>query len=99
MAGVGSFDYLHTLTEIAFIYRIDTSTVRKKISRGEIKVGVEIKKFGGTWVMTEQAMIKHFGKLQFEDYIANHRDAEFLYNTGQISLVQKYEMQDDSIFI
>lgn len=90
----GSFEHLYTLTEIAFIYMIDTSTVRKMVAKGKIKKNTEIKKFGGTWVMTEQSMVKHFGFYQFEDYIKN-RKAEYLFKTGEINYKQKFEMEND----
>lgn len=62
----GSFKGLYTFQEVAKIYGIDNSTLRKRIANNKLIDGVEVKKFGKTWLITEQAMIKHFGKEKFE---------------------------------
>lgn len=85
----GSFDELFTFLEVAFIYHLDTSTLRKRISRGELKPNVDVKKFGGTWLITKKAMTRAFGKYQYEKYIEEHRNLDFMYKMGLISLNEK----------
>lgn len=64
----GSFEGLYTFLEVAEIYGIDDSCLRKQVARDKFVVGVDVKKMGRTWIITEQAMIKTFGTLKFEDY-------------------------------
>ncbi|MEG1410738.1 MAG: helix-turn-helix domain-containing protein [Terrisporobacter sp.] len=64
----GSFKGLYTFLEVAEIYGIDDSCLRKQVARDKFVVGEDVKKMGRTWIITEQAMIKTFGTLKFEDY-------------------------------
>ena len=64
----GSFEGLYTFLEVAEIYGIDDSCLRKQVARDKFVVGEDVKKMGRTWIITEQAMIKTFGTLKFEDY-------------------------------
>lgn len=64
----GSFKGLYTFQQVADIYGLDNSTLRKQVSNGKLVANVEVKKFGKTWLITEQAMIKHFGADQFNLY-------------------------------
>ncbi|WP_270647947.1 hypothetical protein [Paeniclostridium hominis] len=70
----GSFEGLYTFLEIAKIYGMDDSSLRKKVARGKLVVGIDVKKMGRTWIITEQAMVKNFGALKFEEYINNHSE-------------------------
>ena len=65
---IGSFEGLYTFLEVAEIYGIDSSCLRKQVSRGKFVIDEEIKKIGTTWIITEQAMVKNFGSLKFEEY-------------------------------
>lgn len=65
----GSFKGLYTFQQVADIYNLDNSTLRKQVSNGKLINNVEVKKFGKTWLITEQAMIKHFGVDEFNLYI------------------------------
>ncbi len=65
---IGSFKGLYTFLDIEEIYGIDTSCLRKKVARGKFVIDEDIKKIGTTWIITEQAMIKNFGILKFEEY-------------------------------
>lgn len=62
----GSFEGLYTFSEVGEIYNIDSSCLRKKICFDKFVVGKDVKKFGKTWLITEQAMIKYFGLEKFE---------------------------------
>ena len=64
----GSFEGLYTFLEVAEIYGIDDSCLRKQVARGKFVIGEDVKKMGRTWIITEQAMIKSFGTLKFEEY-------------------------------
>lgn len=65
----GSFKGLYTFQQVADIYGLDNSTLRKQVSNGKLIDNVEVKKFGKTWLITEQSMIKHFGADEFNLYI------------------------------
>lgn len=62
MSEVNVFDNLHTISEAAALYDLDTSTIRKHIAKGKFKYGIEVKKFGNTWILTYQAIIRVYGK-------------------------------------
>lgn len=72
----GSFEGLYTFLEVAKIYGMDDSYLRKKVARGKLVVGVDVKKMGRIWIITEQAMVKNFGALKFEEFINNHSEKE-----------------------
>ncbi|CEK39973.1 hypothetical protein [Paraclostridium sordellii] len=64
----GSFEGLYTFAEVGFIYGFDASNLRKQVATDKLIEGKDIKKFGKTWLITEQSMIKHFGRVKFEEY-------------------------------
>lgn len=64
----GSFEGLYTFIEVAQIYGMNDSSLRKQVARNKFIIGKEIKKMGRTWIITEQAMVKNFGTLKFEEY-------------------------------
>lgn len=64
----GSFEGLYTFIEVAQIYGMDDSSLRKQVARNKFIIGKDIKKMGRTWIITEQAMVKNFGSLKFEEY-------------------------------
>lgn len=64
----GSFEGLYTFLEVAKIYGIDDSCLRKQVARDKFVIGEDVKKMGRTWIITEQAMIRSFGNLKFEEY-------------------------------
>ena len=63
----GSFNGLYTFQDVANIYNIDASTIRKQVQNHKF-LDSEIRKFGKTWIITEQAMVEHFGKELFIAY-------------------------------
>lgn len=65
---IGSFEGLYTFIEVSQIYGIDDSSLRKQVARDKFIIGEDVKKMGKTWLITEQAMVKNFGTLKFEDY-------------------------------
>ena len=64
----GSFKGLYTFLEVAKIYGIDDSCLRKQVARNKFVIGEDVKKMGRTWIITEQAMIRTFGNLKLEEY-------------------------------
>ena len=64
----GSFEGLYTFLEVAKIYGIDDSCLRKQVARDKFVIGEDVKKMGRTWIITEQAMVRSFGTLKFEEY-------------------------------
>ncbi|MEG1132513.1 MAG: helix-turn-helix domain-containing protein [Romboutsia sp.] len=64
----GSFEGLYTFAEVGLIYGFDASNLRKQVATDKLVEGKDIKKFGKTWLITEQSMVKHFGKVKFEEY-------------------------------
>ncbi len=73
----GSFNGLYTFQDVAKIYNIDSSTIRKQVQNNKF-FDNEIKKFGKTWIITEQAMVSHFGKELFIAYKNHLREQEAL---------------------
>ena len=67
--GKGSLNYLHTFDEIAKIYGIDSSTLRKQVAQGKYIIGKDVKKFGKTWIMTEECMVRTFGEHRYIMYL------------------------------
>lgn len=57
----GSFNGLYTFEEVAKIYGMSHSNIRKMVQADRFIENKEIKKFGKTWVITEEAVRKHFG--------------------------------------
>lgn len=64
----GSFEGLYTFLEVAEIYGVDDSCLRKQVARDKFVIGEDVKKMGRTWIITEQAMVRSFGSLKFEEY-------------------------------
>lgn len=82
----GSFEELYTFLEVAKIYGMDDSSLRKKVARGKFVVGVDVKKMGRTWIITEKAMVKNFGALKFEEHINNHSEKEnMIFNKSSLA--------------
>lgn len=58
---MNKFDGLYTAKEASLIYGFHESYIRKKIDLGSFIIGKDVKKFGNTWVITEEALISSFG--------------------------------------
>ena len=71
----GSFTGLYTFDEIAKIYQKTNSNLRKMVQFGKFIEGTEIKKFGKTWLITEEAVRNHFGD-NIDDYCRELKLAE-----------------------
>lgn len=71
----GSFNGLYTFDEIAKIYQMNPSNLRKMVQFGKFIEGKEIKKFGKTWIITEEAVRNHFGD-KLDAYLRDIKIAE-----------------------
>ncbi len=67
----GSFKGLYTFEEIAKVYGMSHSNIRKMVQANKFVENKEIKKFGKTWIITEEAVRDHFGNDKIDDYIMN----------------------------
>ena len=70
----GSFSGLYTFEEISKIYQMDSSNLRKMVQSDKF-TNKEIKKFGKTWIITEEAVRNHFGN-NIDVYFNNIKLAE-----------------------
>ena len=64
----GSFEGLYTFLEAAKIYGEGGSWFRKQVARKKLVEGVDVKKMGTTWIITEQALVRNFGVEKLLDY-------------------------------
>lgn len=55
------FDGLLSLSDAAKKYGVDDSVLRHAIRNGTLIEGVDVKKFGKQWVITEEALIRRYG--------------------------------------
>lgn len=55
------FDGLLSFKDASELWGLEESTLRKAVQYKKLKVGVDIMKFGKQWVITIEAMIKHYG--------------------------------------
>ena len=55
------FDHLISLSDATQLWGLNESTLRKAISYGKLKDGVDVKKFGKQWIVTLDAMKREYG--------------------------------------
>ncbi|MGL5439106.1 MAG: hypothetical protein ACRDA4_01805 [Filifactoraceae bacterium] len=85
--GKGSFQGLYTFSEVGEIYGMDSSSLRKQVACEKLVVGKDIKKFGKTWVITEQSMVEKFGTMKLHNYI-NKKAREEAPNKSKVAKSQ-----------
>lgn len=56
------WDKLLSLKDAANLYNREESTLRRAISSGKLKDGVDCKKFGKQWVVLKSAMDREYKK-------------------------------------
>lgn len=98
----GSFKYLYTFEEVATIYEIDNSTLRKRVASNKFEIDKDVKKFGKTWLMTEDAMIKYFGEDMLSLYknqlkLSNLESKKENNHTAKSSKSKKSKKNNDDI--
>lgn len=62
---MSKFEGLLSLADAASMWHLEESTIRKAISRGKLVEGVDAKKFGKQWIVTESSMEREYGVLEF----------------------------------
>lgn len=95
--GKGNLNYLHTFDEISKIYRIDSSTLRKQVAQGKYEIGKDVKKFGKTWIMTEECMTRTFGTGMYNLYLKNlETNKKLAENLNKTSAKKKINSMDSA---
>ena len=73
--------------------------MRKQIAREDLIIGEEVKKFGGTWLITQQALIEHFGLAPLKKYIDEHKPKETVFifskNYSEFDYVESMEADEE----
>lgn len=67
-----SFDNLMALSEASGLWGLSESALRKAISYGKLRPGLDVRKFGKQWVVSRAAMEREYGPLQGKSM--NHHD-------------------------
>lgn len=57
---MSSFEGLYTFADVASMYNIDQSTLRRNVGVRFVE-GEDAKKLGKTWIVREEALIREFG--------------------------------------
>ena len=57
------FANLISLKEASIKWNIDDSVLRRAITSGKLKRGVDVEKFGKQWVVTTQSMNREYGQI------------------------------------
>ncbi len=55
------FDNLIGLSDATELWELNESTLRKAISYGKLKVGLDVCNYGKQWVVTKKAMLREYG--------------------------------------
>jgi len=56
------FDGLIALSDATTLWGLNESTLRKAISYGKLKVGVDVSKYGKQWIISMEAMVREYGE-------------------------------------
>ena len=62
------FNGLLSFKEATDIWCLHESTLRKAVSYGKLKEGVDVKKFGKQWIVTSVAMEREYGKIEKDTF-------------------------------
>ncbi len=82
------FQNLISLKDASIKWKIDDSVLRRAISSGKLKRGVDAEKFGKQWVVTTTAMNREYGQIHIR---AN--------NQSNIKKRQIYYYQSELLFL
>lgn len=55
------FDGLISFGDATLLWRLNESTLRKAISYGKLKTGIDVCKFGKQWIISSESMIREYG--------------------------------------
>lgn len=56
------FDGLLALSDATVLWGLNESTLRKAISYGKLKVGIDVSKYGKQWIISMEAMVREYGE-------------------------------------
>ena len=59
-----AFDHLISFADATALWGLSESTLRKAVSYGKLKDGIDVKKFGKQWIVTRDAMQREYGEPQ-----------------------------------
>ena len=57
-----AFDHLISFADATALWGLSESTLRKAVSYGKLKDGVDVKKLGKQWIVTRDAMQREYGE-------------------------------------
>ena len=69
MAKENPFEGLMSFREATDLWGLNESTLRKAVSYGKLKEGIDVKKFGKQWIITIEAMEREYGVLKNDDQV------------------------------
>ena len=56
------FDGLIAASDATELWGLNESTIRKAISYGKLKVGIDVSKMGNQWIISVEAMVREYGE-------------------------------------
>lgn len=56
------FDGLIAATDATVLWGLNESTLRKAISYGKLKNGIDVSKMGNQWIISVEAMVREYGE-------------------------------------
>ena len=56
------FDGLIAASDATILWGLNESTLRKAISYGKLKVGIDVSKMGNQWIISVEAMVREYGE-------------------------------------
>lgn len=68
------FDDLIGLSDATELWELNESTLRKAISYGKLKVGLDVCNYGKQWVVTKEAMLREYGNPKLYEVQCNSFD-------------------------
>jgi hypothetical protein len=63
---MSSFEGLYTFADVASMYKMDQSTFRQNVGKRFVD-NIDVKKFGKTWLIREEALVREFGFIPIID--------------------------------
>ena len=57
-----SFDGLMSFADASELWGLSESTLRKAVSYGKIKPGIDTRKYGKQWIVARDAMYREYGE-------------------------------------
>ncbi len=60
-----NFDGLLSFKEATTLWNLNESTLRKAVSYGKLKNGIDVQKFGKQWVVSLHAMVREYGPIDY----------------------------------